>query len=134
MTKERLRAYRYLKKEKQRLEAQLEQLEAALFAPKAQRLTGMPHNPTTGNPMDDMVARHLELQGYYKEKLAELAGEQLAVERAIAGLPEKFRTVLGYYYIDGLTWEEVCVQANYSWTQTHRIHSGALKLLKGVDG
>jgi DNA-directed RNA polymerase specialized sigma24 family protein len=130
MTKERLRAYRYLKKETRRLEAQLEQLETSLFSPKAQRLTGMPHSPTKGNPMDDMVARHLELQTFYREKLAELKAEQLTVERAIAGLPEKHRTVLGYYYIDCITWEEVCVQASYSWKQVHRIHSEALEMLR----
>jgi hypothetical protein len=38
------------------------------------------------------------------------------------------------YYIDGLTWEKVCVDINYSWRQTHRLHSEALKKIKIQGG
>ena len=130
MTKERLREYRDLKREKEQLEQKLEAIEAALYYAKPQRLTGMPSNPSAGNAMEDMAARHLELLDLYKEKLKRLDEELLAIEEAIDGLSSRERDVLRRYYIDGLTWEEVCVEVGYSWRQTHRIHAQALERLR----
>jgi hypothetical protein len=38
-------------------------------------------------------------------------------------------------YIDGKSWEEVCVAISYSWRQTHNLHDQALnKLLEmGIE-
>lgn len=131
MTKERLRQYRDLSKELEQVRQKVEALEAALYAPKAQRLTGMPSSPPSGgNAVEDLAAKHLELLEHYREKEKELAAEQLAVEQAIDSLDYRERTLLRLYYIDGLTWEEACVVVGYSWTQVHRIHGGALEKLK----
>jgi hypothetical protein len=40
------------------------------------------------------------------------------------------RTVLRLRYIDGLTWEKICVKISYEWAWTHRIHSSALEKLQ----
>ena len=40
------------------------------------------------------------------------------------------KTVLRMRYIKGVQWEDICVAINYSWKQTHRIHSRALKNLQ----
>lgn len=130
MTKERLREYRDLKREKEQIQQRLEAIEAGLYYAKPQRLTGMPSNPSAGNAMEDMAARHLELLDLYKERQKRLAEELQAIEEAIEGLESRERTLLRYYYIDGLTWEEVCVAVGYSWRQTHRIHAQALEKLR----
>lgn len=133
MTKERLRSYLDLKNEQAQLRQQLEAIEVALYSPKAQRLTGMPAAPSHGNPMEDMAARHLELMDRYRAKMLELAEEQLAIEKAIETLEPTSRMLLRFRYIDGLPWEEVCVRMNYSWRQTHRLHSRALDALKEME-
>ena len=51
-------------------------------------------------------------------------------EKAIEALEPTARMLLRFRYIDGLPWEEVCVRMNYSWRQTHRMHSKALEALK----
>lgn len=130
MTKERLREYRDLKREKEQIRQKLETMEAALYYPKPQRFTGMPSNPSAGNAMEDMAARHLEILDVYKEKLRRLDEELQAIEAAIDGLSSRERALLRYYYIDGLSWEEVCVAMSYSWRQVHRIHAGALEQLR----
>ncbi|MBQ3065357.1 MAG: hypothetical protein IJC98_03875 [Clostridia bacterium] len=38
-----------------------------------------------------------------------------------------------YRYIDGLSWENVCEKMNYSWRQTHRIHSAMLDKLVDAE-
>lgn len=130
MTKERLRTYRDLSRELRHIERKVESLEASLYSPKIPKMSGMPAGGAGGNAMEDLAAKHLELLDHYKAKEAELAGEQLAIEQAIDALPYRERSLLRLYYIDGLTWEEVSVRMNYSWRQTHNIHSTALKQLK----
>ena len=130
MTKERLRTYRDLLRELRQIERKVEAIESALYSPKIPRLTGMPAAQSGGNPKEDLAAKHLELLDYYNSKKAELAAEQLAIEKAIEVLPYRERTLVRLYYIDGLTWEQVCVNMNYGWSQTHKIHSIALNMLR----
>ena len=131
MTKERLRKYQSIKKEREQLRQQLEEIEAALYYPKVQQLTGMPSGGTKeGNPQEDLAIYHIELQDRYRAKMEELAAEQLAIENAIETLDPTARMLLRYRYIDGLKWEEVCVRMGYSWTQTHEHHGRALQKLK----
>ena len=52
------------------------------------------------------------------------------IEKAIEGLNPTTRMLLRYRYIEGLTWEEVCVRLSYSWRQTHRLHARALDQLR----
>ena len=129
MTKERLRNYATLKEEREQLRRQLDELEATLYYPKIQRLNGMPAAPSHENTLELMVARHVELQERYEAKIAEMTAEMLAIEEAIEVLDPTARMLLRYRYLDGLKWEEVCVQMNYSWMQTHRIHAAALNQL-----
>ena len=134
MTKERLRNYQTIKREREQLRHHLEELETALYYPKVQQLTGMPSNHVNGtNPQEDLAVRHIELQERYSAKLAELYDEQLAIEQAIETLDGVKRQLLRYRYIDGLTWEEVCIRMNYSWRQTHRLHGEALLELRSAD-
>ncbi|MEE1400917.1 MAG: hypothetical protein UF305_01315 [Oscillospiraceae bacterium] len=131
MTKERLRHYRAIKREADQIAGQLEAVEARLYGPRGQRLTGMPSapSPDAGAATESLMDQHAQLMQRYREQLAQLEAEQLAVEEAIRSLPPASRTLMRYRYIDGLKWEEVCVQMHYSWTQTHEMHGRALAML-----
>lgn len=131
MTKERLRKYQLIKKEREQLRQKLEEVEAALYYPKVQQLTGMPGSGSKeNNPQEDLAIYHMELQDLYKAKIDELAGEQLAIERAIEALEPTARMLMRHRYLEGLKWEEVCVKMNYSWSQTHEIHKKILIRLR----
>lgn len=127
MTKDRLRNYGRIKREREQLLHQLQEVEAELYSPKIQRLTGMPSGGKhDGNPQENLIAHHIELQKRYLEKIDELAAEQLAIEQAIETLDGTLRSLMRFRYIDGLVWEEVCVKMNYSWRQIHNLHGRAL--------
>ena len=137
MTKEELQNYRSLERERRQVKAKLEEIEAKLYSPKAQQLTGMPSAPPKpGSTLEAAVAEHTEeleaLREHYGHLLAELTTEQLKIEKAIESLEPKARTLMRHRYIDGRKWEEVCVLINYSWRQTHRLHAAALRELKGA--
>lgn len=129
MTKERLRQYRKMLKDKKQMEQHLETIEAALYNPKIQQLKQTPRAQAQGNATEDLANKHLEMLDKYRDKLAELTLEGLTIAEAIESLPARERNVLSQYYLNGLKWEEVCVKVGYSWTQTHRIHSSALQHL-----
>lgn len=130
MTKKQLRDHRDLKKEEYQVAELLKKCEARIYAPSTPKLDGMPHAaPNDTSAIERDVEEHIKLQKLYQEKLKAVARSALAVEQAIDALPTKERIVCRYYYIEALTWEQVCVKINYSWSQVHRIHANALKLL-----
>ena len=131
MTKEQLRAYRDIKLERDRLEAMVAHLE---YGPSGMHFDGMPHGNLgkPGDPTGAQAVDHTALRDLYKQKAAELSAALVKVEAAIACLESRERTLVRLYYVEGLTWEEVCVFMNYSWRQIHRIHAKALEQLKDI--
>lgn len=136
MTKEELQNYRSLERERRQVKAKLEEIETALYSPRAQQLTGMPSAPPKpGSMLEAAVARNIEdleaLREHYQELLDRLTTEQLNIEKDIDRLDTTARTLMRYRYIDGRKWEEICVLMNYSWRQVHRLHAAALITLRG---
>ena len=111
MTKEQLRNYQTMKKEKRQIEQRLRTLEKRPDA-------------------DQSILR--PLREHYERKLAALVAAELEVERAIETLDPTERLLIRLRYIDGLDWHRVCAGINYSWQQTHRIHARVLKKLERI--
>lgn len=133
MTKEKLKSYRALKMETDQLRERLEEVQTSLYSPRAPQLTGMPSGGSHSGGLEGAVARLTEIEELYQKKLEALTAAQLAVERAIEGLPSMERQLMRARYVDGLSWEAVCVVIGYSWQQTHRIHARALAALAEVE-
>ena len=131
VTKERLKAYRNLKLERDQLGAMIEELGAKIYSPKTQSLDGMPRSGSgPGRPTEDAAIKHAELLEKYRQKVTELTEALIEIERAIEVLEPRERTLIRLHYAQGMTWEEVCVAMNYSWRQIHRIHAKALEALR----
>ena len=123
--KERLKTYRAIKRERDDILRRRAEIEAAILG--SPRLDGMPHVASVSNPTANIGTSLAELGLLYDKKARELAAAMILVEDMIDGLQDATqRMVARLYYIDGLTWEQVCVAANYSWRQTHRIHAALL--------
>ena len=132
--KKQLHSYRDLKAEHQQIAQELEQLEAFMTGPKGTNWDGMPRGGSAGDPILSVVTQHIALQERYQAKLAELAAAQARIEDIIEGLEPMERKLFRHRYIEGLTWEEVCVAIGYSWRQTHNIHGRALdKILERAE-
>ena len=120
-----LKAYRALKREHDDLVRRREEIEASILG--SPRLDGMPHGGSVSNPTATIGAALAELSTLYDGKARQLAAAMILVEDMIDHLADPTqRMIARLYYIDGLTWEQVCVAANYSWRQTHRIHAALL--------
>lgn len=132
-----LKNYRALLFEARRIKAQLSTLEGSIYSPTGQRYSHTPCSSSGRNhSMDDSVARHLELVEKYEETLAELEGQTLIIERAIAALSDPGeRLVMRERYIFGKNWHQVCstlIPLGYSERTIYRLHGFALLHLKEV--
>lgn len=130
MTKTQLRSYRSIKLERDNLNRTIKELEAVIYSPRAAQINGQPHGGSgTSSVVERAAIKHAELIERYHHKTAELTEAMAEIEEAIENLSPTERTLMRLYYIDGLTWEVVCCEMNYSWRQVHRIHSRALASL-----
>ena len=134
MIKQRLRNYKHIRRELQQIQQKLEEVEAELYHPKVQRLTGMPSGGKNGSAMESKAIKHLDLLAHYQKQREKLDAEQLAVEQAIASLtdPAK-RMLLRYLYIDGMKWRDASAKIHYSRQQANRIHDAALQELQRYE-
>ncbi len=126
MTKARLLEYRDLVLERKQLADDLAELEVVMTSPRIGTSDGTPRGTAGGNPLENMVLRHMELQERYRAKLAETDAAIAEIERAIESLPPRERKLMRHRYIEALEWEAVCAKMSYSWRQVHRIHRQAL--------
>ena len=131
--KHKLHSYRDLLAEYNQIKDELAKVEAFMEAPRTSNLDGMPRSPGGGDPILGVVSHHIALQERYKAQLHRLAAAQAEIENLIEGLEPGERRLMRCRYIDGMTWEEVCVRIGYSWRQTHNIHSRILERLADED-
>ena len=131
MTKEQLKAYRAIRLERDKLLGMLKELESTIYSPTIPKLDPAPGGGRNGaSPVEIAATKHDELRTRYLQKVAELEDAMAMIEEAIKMLGNRERTLIRLHYIEGKTWEEVCVEMSYSWRQIHRIHSEVLKKLR----
>lgn len=126
--KKKLNSYTDIVREIKQLEQHLADLEDRIL-PGGKKMDGMPRTPGAGGDLSDIVAERLDLIERYRAKIDELHQAQLSIERMIEGCDPLERRIMRTKYIEGHTWEEVCVIVSYCWAQVHRIHSRVLNKL-----
>lgn len=127
--KKRLSAYLDTKREYKQIEERLEVLNTRMFSLGSPRLDGMPRSGSGGDNKPDLIDAKDRLVERYMALGAELMKTQLEIENEIKWLDSVERRVMRHRYIEGLSWEQVCVAMDYSWRQTHNIHARALDRL-----
>lgn len=157
MNKKQLKAYKDIAAEIEQIEGnqedtreEIKQIEADIDAigdPTTAKVNALPGgsggiSDPTGNhavQLDELRAQHQaqlerlkDLAKMYADKLVELYAAKLAIENAIETLEPRERRLVRLYYIDGLTWEQVCVEMHYSWNHIHRLHRAVLEKLRDL--
>lgn len=111
------------------LEEQLKEIRESKSSAQGIAYSDMPKGTNQSDLSDYMVKVDKLLTKIEKIK-KECLDIKLDIESRIADIEDGIECdVLRNYYIKGMTWEEVCVAIGYSWRQTHRIHSRALRNL-----
>lgn len=131
MTKERLDSYKALKEEKAQLEALLLELEARKEAPPPRVTPESPRKARAASkPTEAPVVTTEEVRNYYRDTIADLDRELLAIEDAIRDLPPALRRIIRMHYIEGLPWMTIANRVHYSRQHLHRLHMKALSQMR----
>lgn len=133
--KQKLHSYTNVRRECKDVDDQILKLRSSMESPRIQALDGMPRGSGGGSDaLAGLVDEMKQLEEKYKVKLHRLHAAMAEVEELIDSLVDPCeRRLMRYRYIAGMTWESVCVEMNYSWRQTHRIHSAVLDKLAAAE-
>ena len=129
MTKQELQSYYWLRKNIEKLEHKLLELES-----EATRVTTrITHDPRGGSGNSDklggIVAEIISVQEKINSKLQRSYRIMAEIEHATVELPEREAYLIRARYIDCKSWEQIAVDMSYCWQHVHKIHSRALKAL-----
>lgn len=132
MTEEQLKKVREAYREKKQLEGQIVEFESMRTSPRG-AVYGVERVQTSprGDIQADAIAKIDGMLERYNAKLIECTTLIDEFETALEMLGARERQMFRKYYIQGMTWEQVCVDMNLSWTNLHRIKNKAKeKILK----
>lgn len=120
MTREQLRQYRNLSKERNQLEKQLQgvSLTLSLLRPYA--------------PRERLECIGQRVSATLQTKVDKLTEALAEIETALDLLESKERMVIRAYYIEGRKWDDVCRVVGYERSMVFRIHAAALKKLEDI--
>ena len=127
--KEYLKSYRRAIKREQDILDEIQRLRLDKMFPSVVN-DGMPHGSNHSDLSDYATILDEQIELLKEERLERVRCYQ-KIERQIRQMEnEDEQEVLRLRYILGMKWEEVAVKMDYSWKQTHRIHSSALQNFK----
>lgn len=127
--KEYLKSYRRAIKREQDILDEIQRLRLDKMFPSVVN-DGMPHDSSHSDLSDYAAILNEQIDLLKEERLEKVRCYQ-KIERQISQMEnEDEQEVLRLRYILGMKWEEVAVKMDYSWKQTHRIHSSALQNFK----
>lgn len=93
-------------------------------------LSGMPKGSGITDRVGNVVERLIEVNETINREIDEYLNRREEISAAIEALEDPtLRTILGLYYLNGATWEEVSQKAHYSYMQVTRLQEKALEAL-----
>ena len=124
-----LKSYRYLIKEAERIEEELQYWQS-----KSQKITRELSAQSFGganqNQVSNSVEKIIELEETLKQKHTDLIKRKTEIEKTIDALQnETYRLILKLKYINGDKWESIAVKMNYNYRWTLYLHGRALQAL-----
>jgi DNA-directed RNA polymerase specialized sigma24 family protein len=131
LTKDILKDYRDLKAEQKQIELEIKEFYDNCINPSV--LSHSPKGTDISDPTAMFADKAAQLHVKLLMKKYEVMTALEKIEDAIEGLEPRERRLMREYYINGLTWEQVCVKMGYEWAQIHRIHGRALKMIYKKD-
>ena len=129
--KEYLNSYKKLCNKIRSLEEQIKSLREVEQSAKISKLSDMPRGSNNQQDLSDYIVRLEKLIKELSNTKLEKEKRRLEIERRIGNMPDGIECdILRKRYIELKKWEEICVEVGYSWRQTHRFHSMALRNFK----
>lgn len=120
--------YREALEEERQMRLIIRDIEEDATTLHSPRMDGMPGG-TPGDAMANYVMRREAAIRDYERKARELEGIRKEIERAIAGLDARSRTIMRYRYFKGMEWEDIAEKMHYSVSRVKTIDAEAMDKL-----
>lgn len=132
MTKKELQRYYWTQKNIEKLEERLQELYTAATKITSQ-LSDDPIRPggMKSDRVGNIVAQMEDVKRELADQIEKAYAEVKKIEIAIQVLPAREMYLIRERYIANKPWEQIAVDMEYSWQHLHRVHSEALKILRG---
>jgi len=136
MTKQELKEYYWIKRNIDKLERRLEELNAVAMRNTTKIKKDADAIVSHGGISDrvgNAVAEMETITREIKNQIIRSYEVLIKIENAIEKLPAREAYLIRARYVELQSWEKIAVDMNYSWKQIHRIHSDALQELAKDD-
>jgi len=132
MTKEELKEYIETKREIKIIEEKIEFLKEKKTSIKSMVITDEPRGCNSeSDRLGELLGEIEELIDVYNKKQDRLFKQQIKIEKCIDKLEDSIdRNIMRLKYIDGYTWERICVIIGYSWNGIHKKHRKILEKIR----
>ncbi len=128
--KEYLSRYRNLDEEINAKIAQVEELRRRAQTVGSANQSGV-HSSLPYDRVGEITSRIVDLEREINEEIDRLVSVQREIKEVISEVhEERLRTILELRYINGLTFDKIAKQMNYSHRQIYRFHEKALEKVK----
>ena len=125
---EKLGKIRDAYRERDKLKDKIYEFECMRLSPRgASYGTERVQSSPRGDIQPDNLAKLEDLLDVYNEKLATVIDLITEFEATMSKLSFREQQILRLSYIDRMTWEEVCVEMNLSWTPMHNARRAAIQ-------
>lgn len=127
ITEEYLKSFEAKKKRAQVLRDRIRELDdcMTMISPVISDMPRGGGGPSEG--FAKLIPEQCDLKAELLEELNEIYKQERDMRRAFKMLSDTERTLMELRYIQCLTWEHICVQIGYEYSNTHRIHQRAMK-------
>lgn len=127
--KYRLQKYSDLKYESDQIRERINSIKEKMTSISTQSFDEIIACPSESDKIGEMIATLSDLETIYIDKLNRLMQELIYIEKLIDKLDPQERVIIRKRYLDCKRWEDVCVEINCSWRNTHRKHRAILTKL-----
>lgn len=120
-------------KEIRHLEADIETIRAEI-----ETVRGLKRTSTDGGrgaettDLSNLIVKIDRLEQMLDANLEKLIASKTEIETAMTALNTTQACIIRLRYFQGLTWEAIAVQLNYSYRNIHRHHGQALNTLRAI--
>lgn len=113
---------------------QLRRLKHRAYNQATSATTTADKQPVSGGMGRDVFASYAQYTAALEEQTAELLDIQREIRAAIEKVKKaRYRQLLTARYIEGMTWEQVAVEMNYSYSQIVKyLHPRALEAIREI--
>lgn len=125
--KEYLNSYKKVCCKLKNLEDQLQAIRESKSSVQAVVITDMPRGSNQSD-LSDYIVKVDKISTKIIKAKQECLNVKIDIESKITDMEDGIECdILRKRYLEDKKWEEICVEIGYSWMQTHRLHSNALK-------